>query len=291
MTFIYFMYLILLRRYWYLLALVLIIILSLILTSLTPGNSKIIVSEPTTTKENITPSNQTPVATPSLSNPALPSEIITLTPGLKIKYLVRGKGQTGGTTGDYKLSYTMRLSDGKLVKSGEKVVSIARSIAAWRLSLPTIPVGSKVIIYSDSSHSYGKTGVPGLIPPFENLIYEIELISTTSQQKFSNKVLLKTMMIGDGDPVTVNDTVKVKISKSLFYKNSFTEGSEYFSIKIPKPNNIITNWISVVDGSTVGSKLKIIVPPKINLPVIYSSSPSHGIPIYLDVEILSKDIN
>lgn len=49
-------------------------------------------------------------------------------------------------------------------------------IAAWQITLPLMREGGKITIYAPSGYCYGSTGTGG-IPPNENLIFDIELLS------------------------------------------------------------------------------------------------------------------
>lgn len=120
------------------------------------------------------PENQTEVATDST---------YAVTP-TGLKYIVEktGTGARPGATDEVTVHYTGRLLDGTVfdssVSRGEPATfPLNRVIAGWTEGLQLMQEGSKYVFYIPSDLAYGAQGAPqGGIPPYADLIFEVELI-------------------------------------------------------------------------------------------------------------------
>lgn len=106
----------------------------------------------------------------------------TVTPtGLKYMVIKEGNGVKPGPTDEVTVHYTGRLLDGTVfdssVQRGEPATfPLNRVIAGWTEGLQYMNEGSTYIFYIPSDLAYGRQGAPGTIPPFADLIFEVELI-------------------------------------------------------------------------------------------------------------------
>ena len=109
----------------------------------------------------------------------------TVTPsGLKYMIENEGTGVKPGPTDEVTVHYTGRLLDGTIfdssVQRGEPATfPLNRVIAGWTEGLQYMKEGSKYIFYIPSDLAYGRNGSPGAIPPYSDLIFEVELIKVT----------------------------------------------------------------------------------------------------------------
>ncbi|MCX7954208.1 MAG: FKBP-type peptidyl-prolyl cis-trans isomerase [Bacteroidales bacterium] len=116
-----------------------------------------------------------------LSENAKKEGIVTLPSGLQYKVIKEGKGKVPKLKDKVKVSYVGKLLNGHVFDSisAEKPLTLEIGddiIPAWREILQLMPVGSKYQIFVPYQLGYGEKGLPGLIPPFSTIIFEIELL-------------------------------------------------------------------------------------------------------------------
>lgn len=119
------------------------------------------------------PANQAEVATDS-------TYAVTPT-GLKYMVEKQGTGVRPGPTSEVTVHYTGRLLDGTVfdssVQRGEPATfPLNGVIAGWTEGLQLMQEGAKYTFYIPSDLAYGAQGAPGSIPPYADLIFEVELI-------------------------------------------------------------------------------------------------------------------
>lgn len=100
-----------------------------------------------------------------------------------LKYLVEkeGTGVKPGPTDNVTVHYTGRLLDGSVfdssVQRGEPATfPLNGVIAGWTEGLQLMKEGSKYTFYIPSDLAYGSRGAGRDIPPYADLIFEVELI-------------------------------------------------------------------------------------------------------------------
>lgn len=90
-----------------------------------------------------------------------------------------GDGKTPTPTSTVMVNYV-----GKLMSNGSEFdkgnghsFALPELVRAWRIGMPKISEGGKIIMYVPSSYGYGPY-VNGPIPAYSNLIFEVELLQT-----------------------------------------------------------------------------------------------------------------
>jgi len=109
--------------------------------------------------------------------------VISLPSGLQYKVITMGTGDKPTSTDVVKIQYQGKLIDDTVFDSGDHyggkptVCRINSLIQGLSEALQLMPVGSKWIVYIPYDLAYGDQDDRGLIKPFSNLIFELELIS------------------------------------------------------------------------------------------------------------------
>ena len=103
---------------------------------------------------------------------------------VKIEILEEGNGEEAKNGDIISVHYTGTLEDGTKFDSsldrGQPFVftlGIGRVIKGWDLGVLGMKIGEKRKLTIPSTLGYGKTGVPGVIPPDTVLVFEVELLS------------------------------------------------------------------------------------------------------------------
>lgn len=120
-------------------------------------------------------------------NPELQSEFATdstyakTASGLKYMIVKEGTGAMPGPTDNVTVHYTGKLLDGSVFDSsvmrGEPATfPLNGVIAGWTEGLQLMKEGSKYVFYIPSDLAYGSRGAGTDIPPYSDLIFEVELI-------------------------------------------------------------------------------------------------------------------
>lgn len=132
---------------------------------------------------------------------ALKTEADSLSSGLKIYFTEKGNGQQPKEGDTILMNYAGYLADGHLFDSNilenvEKYEMVdenrkatgqyapipaeysveARFIPGFREGMLKMKVGDKATIFIPSHLAYGKRGIPGVIPPDSDLIFELEIV-------------------------------------------------------------------------------------------------------------------
>ncbi len=112
--------------------------------------------------------------------------IITLPSGLQYEVLTAGTGIKPKSTDEVTVNYKGTLTNGtefdSSYKRGEPATFMLNQvIPGWTEGVQHMPVGSKYRFYIPYSLAYGERGAGQDIPPYSNLIFEIELISAVSK--------------------------------------------------------------------------------------------------------------
>jgi len=102
-----------------------------------------------------------------------------LSSGLRYKIITKGKGKTPTKKDKVKIKYVGKFIDNRIFDSSlsqPKTFSFDAIIPGLAEGLQLMNVGSKYEFYIPYNLAYGENGVPGLIPPFSTLIFEVELV-------------------------------------------------------------------------------------------------------------------
>ena len=109
-------------------------------------------------------------------------ETITTTSGLQFTSLREGTGATPRITDTVRVNYRGKLLNGRefdsSYKSGGPVeFQLDKVIKCWTEGLQMMKVGGKAELYCPANIAYGDNGVPGSIPPYASLTFEVELVN------------------------------------------------------------------------------------------------------------------
>ena len=108
--------------------------------------------------------------------------IVTLPSGLQYEVLTSGTGAKPKATDEVTVNYKGTLTNGKQFDSSydrgqAATFMLNQVIPGWTEGVQLMQVGSKYRFYVPYSLGYGERGAGQDIPPYSNLIFEIELIS------------------------------------------------------------------------------------------------------------------
>lgn len=138
--------------------------------------------EDTTAVEEVSEEAKKPLADELLQNYAADEgKVETTASGLKYIVLKEGTGKTPTATDIVEVHYKGKLIDGTVFDS-----SIERGMPAtfplngvikgWTEGLQLMKEGGKTVFYIPYDLAYGAQGAPGAIPPYSDLIFEVELL-------------------------------------------------------------------------------------------------------------------
>lgn len=126
-------------------------------------------------------------------NPDLKSEVATDSTYVEtpsgLKYMVKkaGTGAKPGPEDVVKVHYTGKLVDGTVFDSsvarGEPIsFPLQGVIAGWTEGLQYMQEGATYVFYIPTDLAYGAHGAPGAVPPFADLVFEVELIKVNPDE-------------------------------------------------------------------------------------------------------------
>ena len=109
----------------------------------------------------------------------------TMPPTLELQIERAGDGKNYPRKGDnVSVHYTMRLSSGREVDNSYKRktpfrfrVASGQVVKGWDQAVTQLSVGEKATTTFPSNLAFGRTGLPGLIPPNQDLNITLELVS------------------------------------------------------------------------------------------------------------------
>lgn len=105
--------------------------------------------------------------------------------GLQYKVLREGQGHKPSALGEVEVHYKGSLLDGTVFDSsydsGEPITFfLSQVIPGWTEGVQLMAEGSHYEFYIPFELAYGAQGIPGDIPPYSTLIFEVELIKVYS---------------------------------------------------------------------------------------------------------------
>ena len=108
--------------------------------------------------------------------------VVTTASGLQYVVIAEGTGETPVNESKVVVNYTGTLLDGtefdSSVKRGQPATfQVSQVIPGWSEALKLMKAGGKYKLFIPSSLAYGERGAGPKIPPFANLIFEVELVS------------------------------------------------------------------------------------------------------------------
>jgi FKBP-type peptidyl-prolyl cis-trans isomerase FklB len=123
-----------------------------------------------------------------LSENATKPGVVATPEGVQYKVLQEGFGLQPGMADTVVVHYKGSLIDGTTFDSSydrnEPIeITAGQVIPGWGIALQLMRVGSKFEVYIPSELAYGPEGVPGAIPPYSTLVFEMELLDVKPATK------------------------------------------------------------------------------------------------------------
>lgn len=126
--------------------------------------------------------------------------IIKIPPGVFVKIEKEGSGIKIDSGMAVKMMYTGKLFDGKIFDSNidstfghpqpfEFIVGARQVIEGWDIGVKQLRVGTKAKIYIPSLLGYGMQGSGGKIPPYSNLIFDVEVLEAAMPSAAKNEMV------------------------------------------------------------------------------------------------------
>jgi len=108
-------------------------------------------------------------------------EPITTKSGLQYTSIQEGTGATPGPTDTVRVNYRGTLVNGREFDSSYRngrpaEFQLGNVIKCWTEGLQMMKVGGKAKLVCPSNIAYGDDGIPGSVPRFATLIFEVELL-------------------------------------------------------------------------------------------------------------------
>jgi FKBP-type peptidyl-prolyl cis-trans isomerase FkpA/FKBP-type peptidyl-prolyl cis-trans isomerase FklB len=105
--------------------------------------------------------------------------------GLQYKVLREGQGRKPSEFGEVEVHYKGSLLDGTVFdssyESGEPITFfLSQVIPGWTEGVQLMEEGAHYEFYIPFELAYGAQGIPGDIPPYSTLIFEVELLKVYS---------------------------------------------------------------------------------------------------------------
>lgn len=111
--------------------------------------------------------------------------VVTTASGLQYKLLREGQGAKPSAQGEVEVHYKGSLINGTVFDSsyerGESISFLLNQvIPGWAEGVQLMSPGAKYEFYIPFELAYGPQGIPGVIPPYSTLIFEVELLKVYS---------------------------------------------------------------------------------------------------------------
>jgi FKBP-type peptidyl-prolyl cis-trans isomerase FkpA len=109
-------------------------------------------------------------------------QTITTKSGLQFTSIVDGTGRSPGASDTVRVNYRGTLPNGREFDSSYRngrpaEFNLGNVIKCWTEGMQMMKVGGKARLVCPSNIAYGDSGIPGTIPPFATLTFEVELIA------------------------------------------------------------------------------------------------------------------
>lgn len=119
--------------------------------------------------------------------------------GVLKSIIKEGRGPLIENGFDVKLNYQGKLSDGRVFDSSltrkkpfSFVVGEQKVISGWEVGIKSMKMGEKAKFLISSKYGYKKKGIPPIIPPNADLIFEIEIIDVIEKNEIDSKQIGQT---------------------------------------------------------------------------------------------------
>lgn len=148
--------------------------------------------------------------------------------GVLKKIIKAGRGPLIENGFDVKLNYQGKLSDGRVFDSSltrkkpfSFVVGEQKVISGWEIGIKSMKMGEKAKFLISSKYGYKKKGIPPIIPPNADLLFEIEIIDVIEKNDIDNKKKLQNQT---EEISSSSETLQTKNGSN----NSYSSGKFFF---------------------------------------------------------------
>ena len=247
-----------------------------------------------------------------VSAPVMPEDAATTASGTRYVDLSEGDGkQVDGDSLFLTVHYTGQLADGTIfdssIERGSSVtLPLEQVIPGWREGTQGMRVGGKRLLWVPTDQAYGEQGVPPLIAPNSDLVFEVELLdinrwsrlpetmpgksSENEMMLLESGVQISDVATGTGAKVdTDHNFVRVNAKAYLtdgqvIYDSSQVGGTEDL------PVELFPGWRDGLQGLAIGGQRKIVIPWHQTL---INGKPQQALPpgasIIFDVNLIAID--
>ena len=197
--------------------------------------------------------------------------------------LIQGDGDTAAAGDLLVMHYVGVLEDGSEFDAswdrGDTfgfTLGQGRVIQGWDEGIVGMQEGGRRVLSIPAEQAYGADGRPG-IPANSPLYFVVDLVEVLSVPDVENApapvTALEVTVLeeGDGEIVEVGDVVDVHFV-ALFQETgqqigtSFAQGEPVTFEVGAEPTQMLAGFDEAIPGNTVGSWLRIVVPPELSLP-------------------------
>jgi len=115
--------------------------------------------------------------------PAEPAAIVTTASGLRFQALEPGTGRKPGPRDTVRVTYEVRLADGRLVESTPRpeTLPVTGMIAGFTEALQLMNQGGRYRFWVPAALGYGAQGIAGSVPPDAELVFTLTLHRITRE--------------------------------------------------------------------------------------------------------------
>ena len=197
--------------------------------------------------------------------------------------LIQGDGNTAAAGDLLVMHYVGVLEDGSEFDAswdrGDTfgfTLGQGRVIQGWDEGIVGMQEGGRRVLSIPAEQAYGADGRPG-IPANSPLYFVVDLVEVLSVPDVENApapvTALEVTVLeeGDGEIVEVGDVVDVHFV-ALFQETGQEIGTTFaqgqpFSFEVgAEPTQMLAGFDQAIPGNTVGSWLRIVVPPELSIP-------------------------
>ncbi|MFU8861064.1 MAG: FKBP-type peptidyl-prolyl cis-trans isomerase [Cyclonatronaceae bacterium] len=207
-------------------------------------------------------------------------ELPELPEGLEIEDIVVGEGEIAGESDFITVHYKGMLSNGDVFEDSRDIgqpatfqLGVGMLIEGWDIGLQGMRVGGQRRIVLQPDLAYGEQGAGEVIPPNEELTFEIELLEVRKMpvsweydeadvQTTESGLMYVVMEEGSGDKPEAGDRIRVNYSGYLedgdLFDSSFIRDTSFeFNVGT---GAVIQGWDQGLLDMRPGEKRKLIIP-------------------------------
>lgn len=152
-----------------------------------------------------------------------------------------------------------------------------RVIQGWDEGIVGMQVGGRRQLTIPAEQAYGAQSPSPDIPANSPLVFVVDLVAAISRPDIENvsepatELEVTTLEEGDGAEVQVGDTIEVHFEAILqstgeLFASSFNGGQALVFEIGAEPSQILPGWDEALPGQTVGSWVRVVIPPELGIP-------------------------